>query len=136
MAGRSGARPQVRPLSPHLSIWRWKVHMAVSIFHRVTGNAMAFGAVVIFAWWLAAAASGEEAYATWHAVATGPLGWLVGIGFTWVFFQHMMSGVRHLLMDTGANFEITRNRTSAWAVFIAAAALTAITWAFIVGTKL
>jgi succinate dehydrogenase / fumarate reductase cytochrome b subunit len=110
--------------------------MATSIFHRITGNAMAFGAVVIFAWWLIAAASGEEAYATWHSVATGPLGWLVGIGFTWVFFQHMMSGVRHLLMDTGANFEITRNRTSAWVVFIAAAVLTALTWIFIVGTKL
>lgn len=133
MAGRSGVRPQVRPLSPHLSIWRWKVHMAVSIFHRITGNAMAFGAVVIFAWWLVAAATGEEAYATWYSVATGPLGWLVGIGFTYVFFQHMGSGVRHLLMDTGANFEITRNRKSAMAVFGFAVLATAAVWAFILG---
>jgi succinate dehydrogenase / fumarate reductase cytochrome b subunit len=110
--------------------------MAVSIFHRVTGNAMAFGAVVLFAWWLVAAATGADAYATWYSVATGPLGWLVGIGFTWVFFQHMLSGVRHLLMDTGAAFELKTNRTSAWVVFGGAILLTAATWAYILGTKL
>ena len=29
-----------RPLSPHLSIWRWGPHMVVSILHRATGVAL------------------------------------------------------------------------------------------------
>ena len=61
MASRPIAPPP-RPLSPHLTIWKWRVHMAVSIVHRVTGHALAFGAVVIFAWWLAALASGPTYY--------------------------------------------------------------------------
>ena len=36
------ADPQSRPLSPHLTIWRWGPHMAVSILHRATGVALAF----------------------------------------------------------------------------------------------
>ena len=38
------ARP--RPLSSHLSIFRWRANMTASIVHRVTGNAMAFGGVL------------------------------------------------------------------------------------------
>jgi len=71
MAGRPMAP---RPLSPHLSIWKWRVHMLVSILHRATGNAMAFAAVLLFLWWLIAAATGPEAYATFMQVATGWFG--------------------------------------------------------------
>ena len=35
------ARTTSRPLSPHLTIWKWGPHMAVSIMHRVTGNGLA-----------------------------------------------------------------------------------------------
>ena len=103
----TATRPRVghpsRPLSPHLTIWKWRVHTIVSITHRITGNAMAFGAVVLFLWWLIAAATGPEAaYATFYGVATGWVGVVVGIGLTWTLFQHMASGVRHLVMDTGS----------------------------------
>ena len=27
-----------RPLSPHLTIWKWGPHMLVSILHRATGG--------------------------------------------------------------------------------------------------
>jgi len=113
------ARP--RPLSPHLSIWRWRSPMAASIF----------GAFALFAWWLLAAASGQHAYATWSHVAHGPLGLIVGIGFTWTLFQHMASGLRHFVMDTGSNFEIHANRRSASATFVFSVLMTALVWALI-----
>ena len=128
-------RPRVRPLSPHLSIWRWKVHMTVSILHRATGNAMAFGAVVLFLWWLIAAATGPEAYAVFYRVATGWFGILVGVGLTWVLFQHMMSGIRHLVMDTGAALEIHDSKTFARATIVLSLVLTAVTWIAILATK-
>ena len=34
-----------RPLSPHLSIYRWPITMTLSILHRMTGVAMALGEV-------------------------------------------------------------------------------------------
>src|SRR3546814_5338311 len=76
-----------RPLSPHLTIWRWGPHMLVSILHRMTGAGLATVGVVGLVWWLTAAAMGPEAYETFYACATGWLGKLIGIGLTWVFFQ-------------------------------------------------
>lgn len=125
MAGRPTAP---RPLSPHLSIWKWRVHMTVSILHRVTGNAMAFGAVVLFLWWLVAAATGPEAYAMFMNVATGWFGLLVAFGLTWTFFQHMCSGIRHLILDTGQGYELATNKAMATATLLVAVALTILTW--------
>lgn len=125
MAGRPTAP---RPLSPHLTIWKWQIHAIVSIIHRITGNAMAMGAVVLFLWWLIAAASGPEAYGTFMAVATGGFGILVGIGFTWVFYQHMCSGIRHLFMDTGQGYELSTARSMATATLFISATLTVLTW--------
>jgi succinate dehydrogenase / fumarate reductase cytochrome b subunit len=119
-----------RPLSPHLSIWKWKVHMAASIFHRVTGNALAFGGLALFTWWLAAAATSTDAYNSFLAVATSPIGWIVWIGLSWVFFQHLMSGLRHLLMDTGWGFELGLSRVTAGWTFAASTLATIAFWAF------
>ena len=124
-----------RPLSPHLGIWKWQVHAIVSIMHRITGNAMALGAVVLFLWWLIAAASGPEAYLGFMAVATGWFGMLIGVGFTWVFFQHMCSGIRHLIMDTGQGYELGTSRTTATATLVVSVFLTLVTWTIIIFGK-
>ena len=132
MAGRPTSP---RPLSPHLSIWKWRVHMTVSILHRATGNAMAFGAVVLFLWWLIAAATGPEAYQAFHGVAIGWFGILIGVGFTWVFFQHLLSGIRHLVMDTGQALEIGTSKIFATMTLVGSVLLTVLTWAAIFVTK-
>ncbi len=124
-----------RPLSPHLSIWKWRVHMTVSILHRATGTALATAAVLLFLWWLAAAATGPTAYATFLNAATGWFGMLVGVGLTLVFFQHMMSGIRHLVMDTGAALEIQASKAFATATFVGSIVLTVLTWAAIYALK-
>ncbi|MFZ4690257.1 MAG: succinate dehydrogenase, cytochrome b556 subunit [Polymorphobacter sp.] len=124
-----------RPLSPHLSIWKWQIHAVVSMTHRITGNAMAMGAMLLFIWWLIAAATGPEAYGIFMSVATGWFGILVGVGFTWTFYQHMCSGIRHLIMDTGQGFDLVTSKTMALAAFGASVALTVLTWAIIFTTK-
>ena len=135
MAERPKAPGASRPLSPHLSIWKWQVHSITSITHRITGNAMALGAVWLFLWWLIAAATGAEAYGTFLAVATGPIGILVGLGCTWIFFQHLGSGLRHLFMDTGKGLEIGTSKTLATATWVFSTVMTIATWAFIYTTK-
>ena len=118
-----------RPLSPHLTIWRWGVHMAVSILHRATGTALAIAAVIGFVWWLTAAAAGAEAYALFYACATGILGKIIGVGLSWAFFQHLFSGIRHLVLDTGAGYELKTNKFWATMTIIGSVLLTAILWA-------
>lgn len=132
---------RTRPLSPHLTIWRWGPHMAVSIMHRATGSGMATVGAILLVWWLVAAASGEAAYARFIGMFTtstgGPnfFGYLFGIGLTLVFFQHMASGVRHLVMDVGANFELKSNKRSAQLTWVFSVVATILFWAYLLGVK-
>src|SRR4029078_13146528 len=124
---------QSRPLSPHLTIWRWGPHMVVSILHRATGVALSFAGLGILTWWLFALSSGPEAYATFTKVATSPLGLVLLLGITWSFFQHLLSGIRHLVMDTGAAFELGVNKTFAILTIVGSVVLTAALWVFLLG---
>lgn len=132
---------RTRPLSPHLTIWRWGPHMAVSIMHRVTGSGMATVGAILLVWWLVAAASGEAAYGRFIGMFTTDtgspnfFGYLFGIGLTLVFFQHMASGVRHLVMDVGANFELKSNKRSAQLTWVFSVVATILFWAYLLGVK-
>lgn len=134
-APKTGAR--TRPLSPHLQVWRWGPAMTVSILHRVTGDGMATVGAALLVWWLAALAAGDKAYAVFLDVFTlsngklNIIGWVVGIGLTWSLFQHMMSGIRHLVMDTGAAFELKANKTLAWLTLVMSTLLTIVFWLYL-----
>jgi succinate dehydrogenase / fumarate reductase cytochrome b subunit len=132
---------RTRPLSPHLTIWRWGPHMAVSILHRVTGSGLATVGAILLVWWLVALASGPEAYAgfvdtfTYQSGELNALGWLVGVGLTLTLLQHMGSGIRHLVMDTGANYELKGNKLSAQLTWGFAILMTLIFWVALLAGK-
>ena len=126
-------RPQSRPLSPHLSIWRWGPHMAVSILHRITGSGLAFVGLGVLVWWLMAIADGRDAYSDFIEVAMHPAGIVVLVGLTWAFFQHLLSGIRHLVMDSGAAFELGVNKRFAVLTIVGAIVLTLLVWAPVLG---
>lgn len=124
---------QNRPLSPHLQVYRWSPQMAVSIFHRATGFVLATAGMLTLLWWLSAIGGGAESYATFQKYvvsagneATGSqfaINWffrLVALAVTFSFFQHLFSGLRHLVLDMGAGYELKTNRTWALAAFVAA----------------
>lgn len=125
------ARTSSRPLSPHLTIWKWGPHMLISILHRITGNGLALVGAMGLVWWLMAAAMGPEAYATFIACATHPLGYVVMIGLTWAFFQHLFSGLRHFVLDMGAGYELKTNRMWSITATVAAVLVTGFVWLFI-----
>jgi succinate dehydrogenase / fumarate reductase cytochrome b subunit len=127
------AEKRERPLSPHLSVWRWGPAMAVSILHRVTGGALTVAGLAVLTWWLTALAAGSDTYDDFSALAGSWVGLVVLIGMSWAFFQHTLSGIRHLVMDTGENFEIGSNKTSAILTIAGSIVLTGALWFYILG---
>jgi succinate dehydrogenase / fumarate reductase cytochrome b subunit len=124
-----------RPLSPHLTIWKWGPHMLVSILNRITGAGVATVGAVVLVWWLVAAATGAEAYRTFIDWATSWIGIVIGVGLSWAFFQHTLAGLRHLVMDIGAGFELRSNKMWANVTMLGAIVLTALFWFVILGVK-
>jgi len=107
--------------------------MLVSILHRVTGVGLSFVGLGILAWWLYALSAGSDAYATFSKLAASPIGLVVLIGLTWAFFQHLLSGIRHLAMDSGAAFELGINKTFAILTIVGSVVLTAALWFYFLG---
>jgi succinate dehydrogenase / fumarate reductase cytochrome b subunit len=107
--------------------------MIVSILHRATGVALSIAGLAILTWWLYAIAKGADAYNSFSTVANSPLGLVVLIGLTWSFFQHLLSGIRHLVMDTGAGLELGINKTFANLTILGSLILTAAVWAYLLG---
>ncbi len=124
-----------RPLSPHLTIWKWGPHMLVSILHRVTGSGLATVGAIVLVWWLTAAATGEDAYNDFIRHARSWYGIAILIGLSWSLFQHTASGLRHFVMDMGAGYELGTNKFWANVTVIAAAALTVLFWLYIWGVR-
>jgi succinate dehydrogenase / fumarate reductase cytochrome b subunit len=109
--------------------------MLVSIVHRALGVGMALVGAPLLVWWLAAAAAGEESYAYFLSWFAGDgwryLGYLLAIGLSWAVLQHMMTGIRHLVLDTGAGYEIRRNKQGALLTMAMSTLLTALFWAYL-----
>lgn len=118
---------QGRPVSPHLSIYRWPITMTLSILHRITGVGLSLGFVILAAW-LFDAAAGPEAYTAFLFYIDTTVGRLLLIGWSFAFFFHLANGIRHLVWDVGYGFEISQANASAWFVLIASVALTAVFW--------
>ena len=116
-----------RPLSPHLSIYRWPITMTLSILHRMTGVALSVG-LLAFVIWLESIAFGAGSYATVAAWMDTIVGRLILLGFSFAFFFHLANGVRHLFWDVGLGFEMRHANASAWFVLVATVVLTALYW--------
>ncbi len=109
--------------------------MAVSILHRVTGVALTFAGLGILTWWLLAVAGDASGFDTFGKAARHPIGIIVLIGLTWSFFQHLFSGIRHLVTDTGAALELGPNKSSAIATVVCSLLLTAAMWVYLLGVR-
>lgn len=132
-AGTARPRPIVRPLSPHLQVWRWHVTMLGSILHRASGVALHLGAAVVVAW-VAALAAGPETYDLFLRYMKTPVGLLVWFGLSAALFYHLAAGLRHLAWDTGALF---RPRTADFVTnlsIVFAAVATAALWVWLLFT--
>ena len=116
-----------RPLSPHLTIYRWPITMILSIMHRATGVALSIGLILLSSW-LVTLYLGEQAYSLFILLMTSPLGSLALYSWSFSFFFHFCNGVRHLYWDTGRGFSKRKVELSAHLVIITSILLTVIFW--------
>jgi len=116
-----------RPLSPHLSIYRPMLTMMMSIMHRITGAALYAGTLLV-AWYLIAAASGPQAFATAAWFFGSILGQLILFGFSWALIHHALGGIRHMIWDAGYGFKPVERERLAQATLFGGLGLTILLW--------
>ena len=116
-----------RPMSPHLSVWRWHLTMATSILHRATGVALYVGALIAAAWAISLA-GGPDVYGAFKAVMGSFFGKFVLFGLTVSALYHLGNGVRHLTWDLGFGLDVKSANASGVAVIAFAVAATLAVW--------
>ena len=115
-----------RPLSPHLSVYRFQMSMLTSIMHRITGVGLTLGAFLIV-WWFLAASTSPEYFAVADGFMTSWFGALILIASLWALFFHFCNGIRHLVWDTGRGLEKDTAVKSGIAVLVGSVVLTILT---------
>ena len=116
-----------RPLSPHLQIYKLPPTALMSVLHRGTGVVLCIGTLFLVLV-LASAAVGTENFTGTYNLLSSWFGYLVLFGFTFSLYAHFCNGIRHLLWDLGYGFDVSNATKGAMASFIAALALTILTW--------
>jgi len=112
-----------RPLSPHLSIYRFQFTMLTSIMHRITRVGLAVAAALVV-WWFLALATSEDYFKTADAVLNSVLGSIILIIALWGLSYHLCNGIRHLLWDIGKGLDLKTAYASAIGVFVGSAVIT------------
>ncbi len=116
-----------RPVSPHIGIYRWPITMVASILNRITGIALSVGSLLLV-WWLVAAASGPQQFASVQSFIGSPLGLLMLLGWTASLFYHFFGGIRHLAWDAGRGLEKPDLNWVTWVILGLTAVCTVLVW--------
>lgn len=109
------------------TLYRFQLTSVTSFLHRATGVGLTVG-LIMFAWWLVAAAIGPEAYDTFMDFAGTPLAKVLFFGWTLAFYYHLANGIRHLIWDAGLLFKIENAYRAGYLVLLVTAVLTGATW--------
>ena len=94
-----------------------------------------YSGLAVLTWWLTALSRGADSYAIFEKASHHPVGLIILIGLTWSFFQHLLSGIRHLVMDTGAALELGPNKSFSILTIVGSILLTAAMWIYILEVR-
>lgn len=123
----------MRPIAPHLQVWRWHLTMAASILTRATGIAL-YGGAVLAAIWFAALMLGPDSFSVIMALLGTWIGKTILFGLTVSVFYHLAAGLRHLAWDAGAGFQPRIANMTAVAAMAFALVASIVVWALALQT--
>jgi succinate dehydrogenase / fumarate reductase, cytochrome b subunit len=106
-----------RPLSPHLSVYKFKYTLLSSILNRFAGVALSVG-LLLLVYWLLALSGGPQSLARAQGLLGSPIAKLFYAAMVAAFCYHLVAGIRHLVWDTGRGLERAQAQKSAWLVGI------------------
>jgi succinate dehydrogenase / fumarate reductase cytochrome b subunit len=119
------ARMSERPLSPHLTVYKFKYTLATSILNRLAGLVLSVG-LLLLVYWLAAIAAGVRAYAqARELLSLGAFKFVYALLLA-AFVYHLAAGLRHLVWDTGRGLSRASAQRSAWVIAVASLVATLI----------
>ena len=114
-------REAARPAPRFLRLWqiRFPIGAIASIAHRLSGVLLLL-VLPPLAHEHQLSLHGPAVYASLLAELRSP--WLAPLVFiaAWALAQHVLAGIRHLLMDVGVGWRLPQARASAWTVLVAA----------------
>ncbi|MBL0942405.1 MAG: succinate dehydrogenase, cytochrome b556 subunit [Alphaproteobacteria bacterium] len=122
--------PYLRPLSPHLQIYKPQLTSILSIVHRFTGIALVFG-IFALVYWIMSIALGESTFIKAQSYFRSWYSQIFLFGWSFCFFFHLCNGVRHIFWDTGFGLELPHVYRSGWLVLYGSISLTLCTWGYI-----
>ncbi len=97
--------PSVRPVSPHLQIYKPQLTSVMSILHRITGVLTFAGSICILVW-LVSLAWDAPLYSFLQEVAVSIPVQVFLFFWSLALVYHLLNGLRHLSWDAGRGFEI------------------------------
>jgi len=121
------ARAEKRPLSPHLTIFRPWLTMAMSMAHRITGAGLYVG-MALLALFLLGAGMGGWVFSATSWLASGFIGGLIVFLITWANFHHLLGGIRHAFWDRGLYMDPKGREFMAQAALFGGIGLTVLLW--------
>lgn len=125
-------KPHLRPLSPHLQIYRLPLTAWLSISHRFSGVVLSLGLVatvlVLFA-----VAESPLLYESIHGFLGSWVGKATLLLWLLALSVHFCHGIRHLIWDLGFSLGRSALVSHSWWELGAAVGLTLLVWLMIIG---
>ncbi|MFO1242158.1 MAG: succinate dehydrogenase, cytochrome b556 subunit [Rickettsiales bacterium] len=121
-----------RPLSPHLQVYKPEISSSLSIFHRITGLALAFGSLILAVWLWTLAYGGPFSEGIYNFFGS-TFGQICLIGWSAALYYHLGNGIRHLFWDAGYGFEVQTMIKTGYAVLLFTLLTTTGTWLYVYG---
>lgn len=124
-----------RPISPHLSIYKFQITSMLSSFHRITGAFIAVS-VCLFIFLMKLVTFNATIYVIYslNDYINTLSNWIViSFLFSILFslYYHLYNGIRHLIWDSGSGFEIKQVYSSGYFILFLTIISTFITWLMI-----
>ena len=101
--------------------------VTIITFSLGTGCALSLGAILVV-WWLLAAASGPDYFATADGFLTSWIGNLIMFGSLFALCFHACNGVRHLIWDLGLMLDPEQSEVAGKMTLVIAGLLTVLIW--------
>ena len=103
-------KQEVRPLSPHLTIYKPQLTSVLSIFHRITGSLLGLSIILSFVlfyyslFYVGSSFQYSGCFDFFSLFST----FILAVGYFIVFIvsYHMLNGIRHLSWDLALGLEI------------------------------